>query len=475
MANTINTRVVLRNDTAANWKAIENDVSKALLVGEMGIETDTSLFKLGKMHETEDRLCTWAELEYANDVPDLSGVTNSVKEATTLAGLGSGAVVGDVGIVKSPLYEGATDYTYTAYVWAKIGVNEDGSDKYDWAAMDGNYSAENVYTSKKITLAGNYSSIGNYAKGKEINAGTSLQTILSGMFQTTFQPSVTNPTASISIASVTTKEVGETYTKPTATLTTTAGSYSYGPATGVTYDANNVRLVLGSEPGTLGATKPTVAYKENSSSMGAGSITLAASEYASGATTEYFTDAGQTYTFSGLAKHNASTASANDNLGELSKPEKKIAANLITVAAKSSTVKGGRYCFYGVCNNTLTEDNTTKGHYKRESFDIGNLSSANVRSLTKSGLNGALPVTLEVPLNSTQVIFAAPANKYKSLVAKDGNAQDGIVSFDKKTGVSVEGAISKIGDVSTGTNYDVWYVTWTDPIASAKALKLTWS
>jgi hypothetical protein len=209
--------------------------------------------------------------------------------------------------------------------------------------------------------------------------------------------------------------------------------------------------------------------------MGAGSITLTASEYAPDATTAYFTDGGQTYTFSGLAKNNASTASAKDNLGEPSNPEKKVAANVVTVADKSSTIKGGRYCFYGVCNSSLTADNTTKGHYKRASFDIATLSSANVRSLKKSDLNGALPTTLEVPLNSTQVIFAAPANKYKNLVAKDGNAQDGVVSFDKKTGVSVEGAIAKIGDVSTGTNYDVWYVTWTDPIASAKALKLTWS
>ena len=472
----INTRIVLRNDTAANWEAIKDSVEKALLPGEFGVETDTGLFKIGKKHETEDRNCTWDELEYANDIPDvdLSTVTNNVKEAASLEGLGNGAVVGDVGIVKAPLYEGATEYTYTGYVWNGTA----------WAAMDGNYSAENVFTSKDITLAGDFgkdgrgdkiTTIGNKKIGDVFSAGSSIQSILLGILSKTLQPSVTNPTASISIANVTAKEVGETYTKPTATLTTTIGSYTYGPATGVTYDANNVRLVLGADPGTLGATKPTVAYKENTEAMGAGSITLTASEYAPNNTTAYFTDAGQTYTFSGLAKNNASTANAIDNLGEPSNPTKSVSANVVTVADQSKTVKGGRYCFYGVCNSTLSADNTTKGHYKRDSFDIANLSSANVRSLKKSDLNGSLPTTLEVPLNSTQVIFAAPANKYKSLTAKDGNAQDATVSFDKKTAVSVEGAIAKIGDASTATNYDVWYVTWTDPIASAKALKLTWA
>lgn len=473
---TINTRVVLRNDTAANWELIKDNLELALKEGEMGIENDTGLFKLGKKHGTEDRLCTWAELEYANEIPevDLSTVTNNVKEAATLAGLGNGTVVGDVGIVKAPLYEGATEYTYTGYVWNGTA----------WSAMDGNYSAENVFTSKDITLAGDFgkdgrgdkiTTIGNKKIGDVFSAGSSIQSILLGILSKTLQPSVTNPTASISIADVTSKEVGETYTKPTATLTTKIGSYTYGPATGVTYDAGNVRLVLGAEPGTLGETKPTVAYKESTASMGAGSITLSASEYAPNDTTAYFTDAGQTYTFSGLAKNNASTANAVDNLGEPSNPVKSVSANVVTVADQSKTIKGGRYCFYGVCNASLSADNTSKGHYKKDSFDIANLSSANVRSLKKSGLNGSLPTTLEVPLNSTQVIFAAPANKYKTLTAKDGNAQDATVSFDKKTGVSVEGAIAKIGDASTATNYDVWYVTWTDPIASAKALKLTWA
>lgn len=233
MANTINTRIVLRNDTSANWELVADRRDLALQEGEMGIENDTGLFKIGKkiMVDGEMVLATWGELEYANDIPkvDLSTVTNNVKEATTLEGLGRGEVVGDVGIVKTPLYKDATNYSYTAYVWACLGKGEDGNDIYNWSAMDGNYSAENVFTSKKITLAGNYSTIGNYAKGKEINAGTSLQTILSGMLQTTIQPSKTNPSLTLTASgSDGDKEVGDTYTKPTATLTVNGGSYTNG-------------------------------------------------------------------------------------------------------------------------------------------------------------------------------------------------------------------------------------------------------
>lgn len=89
----------------------------------------------------------------------------------------------------------------------------------------------------------------------------------------------------------------------------------------------------------------------------------------------------------------------------------------------------------------------------------------------KGNSTKGLPTTLSVPEGSRQVIFAAKAGSYKGLVAKDGNAQDATVTFSKiANAVSVQGA-----NGYTATNYDVFEVTWGDPIASAKALKLTWS
>lgn len=53
---TLNTKIVLRNDTAANW-TLHNPT---LLEGEMGVETDTGLIKVGKEG------VAWNDLAYVN-------------------------------------------------------------------------------------------------------------------------------------------------------------------------------------------------------------------------------------------------------------------------------------------------------------------------------------------------------------------------------------------------------------------------
>ena len=62
----INTRIVLRNDSKSNWQAVQTDETKILLKGEVGIEFNPSAdgedvvtkFKIG------DGIHTWAELPY---------------------------------------------------------------------------------------------------------------------------------------------------------------------------------------------------------------------------------------------------------------------------------------------------------------------------------------------------------------------------------------------------------------------------
>ena len=57
-ANQINVRLITRHDTKANLEA-QNPILKA---GEMAIETDTNLIKVG------DDIHTWTELSYINDL-----------------------------------------------------------------------------------------------------------------------------------------------------------------------------------------------------------------------------------------------------------------------------------------------------------------------------------------------------------------------------------------------------------------------
>ena len=52
------TKIIQRNDTAANWTS----VNPVLAAGEMGVETDTNKFKFG------DGGTAWSSLAYASGV-----------------------------------------------------------------------------------------------------------------------------------------------------------------------------------------------------------------------------------------------------------------------------------------------------------------------------------------------------------------------------------------------------------------------
>jgi hypothetical protein len=193
----INTRIVLRNDTKDNWDAVKDTAT--LKVGEFGVESDTGLFKIGK-EKSEGVLCTWAELEYANEIPevDLSTVTNHVKVVDgTVDDLGNGEVVGDMGIVRAVINGDVK--SHTAYVWNGTA----------WEAMDGNYSAANVFLPSEILLAGDFgkdsrgdsiTSIGNYRKGDTIAAGTSIEDVFSGLFTKEISTDLQNTKPSTSIS-----------------------------------------------------------------------------------------------------------------------------------------------------------------------------------------------------------------------------------------------------------------------------------
>ena len=123
----------------------------------------------------------------------------------------------------------------------------------------------------------------------------------------------------------------------------------------------------------------------------------------------------------------------------------------------TATITGYRRPFWGV----LTEP-----------IDLTKISSADVRGLPNKGSSQAgLPTSLAVPVGSRQVLLLAKAGTKSKLVAKDGNAMNAEVSFDKTAkAVKVEGL-----NGYTAVDYDLWSVTWDGPIASAKALTLTWS
>lgn len=353
---TINTRVVLRNDTKSNWETIKDDRTLALLEGEMGVETDTGLFKIGKKIEVngEMALATWAELEYANDIPeiDLSTVTNGVQVVDgTVNDLTNGKVVGDMAIVRSVI--NGDIKSHTAYVWNGT----------DWAAMDGNYDAGNVYFSENVTVTttvGNISTSNNTPKELQF-AGKNLKQVYEYLYaKEDNQIAITNTSASINLSKTSDSlEVGSTYTLPTASVSTSSGRYSEygGKKSDGTKIANNKNLDDVVFDLVLKYTAPGGTAVQIASASGASKIDATAVPAANQPTTMVATDSAITHTFSGTYANNASAYKPVTNLG-----------NFVSAINSSSATTSPNYADGATGVGTKSATNMTNATYTVSSF-----------------------------------------------------------------------------------------------------------
>ena len=334
----LKTIITLRQGTTADWA----DSEVVLKTGEMGLEYLADGQVKIKAGDGEH---LWSALPYIgsdvkaanvfqveltdNDVDDIEAIENQVEAE------GAEKQDGDVAIVKALI--AGEKYSYTSYVYESALDTGEEDSSHGWSAMDGNYSATNVFLKNDITLAGDFTKIGNYANGKKIDKGTSLEALVSGMLQQELYPNADDkPNAEIT-ASGGSGEVGTEYTVPTATLKITdVGSYLYGDkATGITFAVGSVKLAEGSTPST--ATN----FKTNDSVMSANStMTLKAS-----GDKVLYTDSAKSYTFSGTASYEAGKVPVT-NLGN-PYPAAQIPAGSVTIANKSVNFTGYRNAFAG--------------------------------------------------------------------------------------------------------------------------------
>ena len=436
----LKTIITLRQGTTEEWASS----TVRLIEGEMGLEylaDGTVKIKAGILGE-DGQGKLWADLPYigsdvkaANvfqvelaegDMDDIAAIEAKVAEE------GAEKQDGDVAIVKALIANGK--YSYTSYVY-EAALDVEGSDSCGWNAMDGNYSAANVFLKDKIVLAGDYgqdsrkdkiTSIGNLRIGDEIAAGTSIQSLFMDMLSQRLQPAdPTAPAASITLymdgatkkSAAGAVEVGTTVT-PSYTASLSAGSYTYGPATGVV--ASSYTVTSTGRKTVDGATDETV---EDSASTATGSFT------------SFVVDDDTSYKLSVSIPHNEGVV-AHDNLGSLSNPEKKIAAG--TKTKTSGTISGFRSIFYGYKAGGAT-------------LDVANLTSAQIRAL-EYGNTTTKPTSMTTN-KMQQIFFAFPAtmNVGKPVVKDATNGAPQTVS-DKVT-VMVEGK-----DGFTAVAYDVYYV-----------------
>lgn len=114
------------------------------------------------------------------------------------------------------------------------------SDNDNFIALSGNYNADNVFFSDDITLAGDYTAVGNVKlnEGTLQSKGKSVSELFDQIFTKELEPTITQPSLTITLGSAGSHEVG-TILNPTYKINFNKGSYQYGPETGVTVTSSS--------------------------------------------------------------------------------------------------------------------------------------------------------------------------------------------------------------------------------------------
>lgn len=277
----------------------------------------------------------------------------------------------------------------------------------DWIACDGNVDASKVIMPFDITLAGSYTQVGNLSKTSTGTAtfatkGKSVAQALQEMLSKREQPKIkSNPSVSLTATSGA-KEVGTKIT-PEWSASLNAGSYTYGPATGITASSWEISDTDG-----------------NKASTASGKFT----EITVGDTTNYRITAKANY---------GAGAVAVDNLGDPSNPT-------IQIAAGSKSANGGYITGYRAWFT-----------YIGESLDT--INSAFIRGTTNKGSTPATQNDVNIPAGTKRVMIAIPATSslaLKQVIDVDGMGLDVFGNFTLQT-VSVEGL-----NGYEAKSYNVW-------------------
>ena len=132
-------------------------------------------------------------------------------------------VKNDVFVIKELIAD--NNYSHTAFVY----------DGTTWRAMDGNYNAENVYFDENLTFTKNvgYITIDSTGSATVQAKGKNVKQLFETLFAQELEPTATKPSLTLTANQNIAYEVGSVVT-PSYKLSFSPGSYSYGPATGIT-------------------------------------------------------------------------------------------------------------------------------------------------------------------------------------------------------------------------------------------------
>ena len=319
-------------------------------------------------------------------------------EAAIARVVGTTAVLnGDVAVVKDLI--AGDKYQLTSYFYSE-SVKK-------WVAMDGNYDASNVYFNSDFVFTEKVGTVTIPSSGSTtVEAeGKNVQEFLAGLFAAARDPKVTSPSGSISFNGTSGPyEVG-TSVQPKYTTTFNAGTYEFGPATGITA----TYAVSDNAGGTSTKSADTMP-----------AITV-------GDDTSYNITVVMTYTDGAIPVNNVGTAL----------PNKQLKGSTITKTTANLT--GYRAAFCGIDNGT------------------GALTSDLIRGLAnKFNYNGKKEYTLTAGDDTTRFIVAVHTDNTRAgLTSAEITTSMNAQAKDDYTytadAVEVEGA-----NKYTAEKYDVW-------------------
>lgn len=400
MAKELKTRIILRNDSTANWTAQD----PVLMKGEIGFDMDLLIFKVG------DGVKKWSELtkqfkSYEDTIAEVKTLLDGLHTAVTyqtevnlgadketaLEAVAGEAQQGDIGIVRERLADGK--FQYTAYVHTGEG----------WAAMDGNYDAENVYFQKDLTITApiGVQTIPSSGSKTLATTGKNIKQVFDMLTAEEKNPTTTQPTATLASNNIGAKEVGTNIAVAYA-FNTNAGSYTYGPATDVTFSGFTA-IFNGEEKSGQTGTFTSVQVTDSTNLTITGSC--ASSEGA-------------------IPKTNLGNDYASG----------KIEAK--TYSPSKGTLTGYRGWFYGYYNGTQALADATA------------ITSDQLRAF---GVKTAFPATMNTN-QMQQMFFAAPKGVVKKVAI--ANAVNGAPLTVQTASVNVEGA-----NKYAAVEYDLFYVS----------------
>jgi hypothetical protein len=481
----LNTRIILRNDSNENWTTYKDQI---LSKGEAGVEFVNGKAKI----KIGDGATTWENLAYVGGDEAKNFQVNSLDEITD-----NELAVGDTAIVKTLIYQDTNNasnnkYSYTGYVYNGTG----------WAAMDGNYNAENVYFDEDLITThkvGNFQTLTN-GSATIAAAGKNLKQLWNAIYLKEDKSiTIKKPSVSLTVSgSGTTVEVGSTFTRPTATLKITGiGSYEYGSkdadgqeystttATNITFD--KLKVGFGSNIDTA------TSYEELTAGGYTTNQTLTYTATSTDIADNHVKEGDTTYKFCAEGHHTASNRYPITNLGNYltagSLSGETFTATTVAESAKND--EGAVVAKGNIAASAADGIEPTAATWKitgyREGFYFGtsateilpaNITSATIRGLTtkteKDYATGTQNVT--IPVGAKTVIIACPATStgvtdvLNTTVNANMNESFGVGKTPTK--VTVGGADATSTSVgSYGKEYNVW--TFTPPEAYGTAANLT--